>query len=255
MRLWMFCFVLMLSFPVFAGRISFNIDMSAPYITSESVNIKVSIKNFGDESAKDVLLTLKLPEAMQTNPIFVGDMNPLDVFEGIFKIQLKRSLLSGSYPVILMLEYKDINGYPFSVLSSLKLINKEEGKNKINVYLGSVSFNEYGIMKGRITNEMNKPIKVSVNLYTPKEIQSSGPSLVLLKPGETKELSFMLRNKGALLWSRYNVVLVAEYEDKTHHTVLAHSLAEITEKKPSSSQLPHLTLVILFILLIMRLRL
>jgi hypothetical protein len=118
-----------------ASFISLTTSISG-IIIENSTQTSVKIINSGDETAYSLQISLILPEGFEADKISIRNLTPNSSFEGIFNITRKKDLIPGKYPAIVLTEYADANGYPFSAISPTSIIYKVNTLSKV---FGSIS--------------------------------------------------------------------------------------------------------------------
>jgi hypothetical protein len=195
---------------------------------SSQTNIK--IVNSGDEPAFSLSISMLLPEGFESDKILIGKLNSNSSFEGIFNITRNREFVPGKYPVVVLTEYTDANGHPFSAVSSSHLVYKTPTLSKISGTMSTLT------LKGKESKKLVLNLKnlddlehtVRVKLFLPLELKSVDVERTLVLEGkDEKNLEFEVSNFNALEGSSYAVLASAEYENNLHYSSLITGIIRI----------------------------
>jgi hypothetical protein len=220
-------------------------------INTSSGEIFIRITNIGDEPAKDVSL-VAISKHIQAEEQFIGDLptnSPL-------KLNISFTFLptlKGSYPFYIMLKYKDINGYPFSVITPGRINYLERTDSNIYASMHNIDLHESTTLNLLIRNIGSEAYNVNADLYLPRElVTESLARTTLIEPKTEVKYSFLIRNFNALEASKYAVFAAVEYEsDNKHYSTIARNIITITSADENSLLIYALaTLIILIVLFI-----
>ena len=104
-----------------AGSISITVS-TATYSIGENIIVNLSLQNNGDEAAEDVRVSLLLPDGFASDRVIVGQLVPGVPWSGSIGVNITGNIMPGTYPAVVLTEYKDLNGYPFSSVSKNTII-------------------------------------------------------------------------------------------------------------------------------------
>lgn len=203
----------------FAGHITLQIS-TTPTPADQQIFCTVSIVNQGDESAANVQAHVEFlgkRYSAQVQPsLAVGQ-----TYQGSYEMPAT-NLLPGRYSLIVIVEYTDTNGYPFTALSTANVPFREDFSPQIHGMTDAVELGGSAGMYLRLKNPQNQKQEVQVRLVLPKEISCDQPQreVSLAAMGE-KEIGFDLRNFSALEGSTYQVFTLVEYAIEGKHTSMA----------------------------------
>ncbi|MEM2918386.1 MAG: hypothetical protein QXY62_02675 [Candidatus Altiarchaeota archaeon] len=233
-------FILILSSLVitFSANASF-ISLSTQILTENLVHgnetdISVKITNFGDETAYDVIISLMQIDGFNSDAFFLGDLAPNVPYNGNINLRIQNAVLPGEYPIILLTEYKDANGYGFSSVSGTSLFLRERAISKIFSMIEKIeiSLDEEKELKLKIRNTDARGHNTKVRLFLPKELKADVEEAeIFINPKEEKEQTFKISSFGALPGSTYVVFAAVEYEDSMHFSSLSSGVVKVVEKK------------------------
>lgn len=247
-----------------------TITASAKYITlghtvtveqiiqGNETTINVTLLNSGDEAAYDTQLSLLLPEGIGSKPIFLGKMDPNMPQSGTFDIGIDSGVMPGKYSLVILTEYKDANGYPFSSVSPNSLILKEVTSSQVFGKISELTLGDKGERR-KLTLELrnmdDKDHDLQIRLFGPRElkIDLEERSLVLNARG-VKKIDFAISSFGALPESSYVVFASMDYEEGgIHYSATARGVVKIVEQKEAisfSGELPLVALIILILIVV-----
>lgn len=219
-------------------------------IQGNETSIIVKITNFGDETAYDVRISLMHIDGFNSDALFLGNLAQNVPYNGNINLRIQNTVLPGEYPLILLTEYKDANGYGFSSISGTSIFLRERAISKIFGVLEKIeiSTDEEKELKLKIRNTDTKGHNIKVRLFLPKELKSNAEEAeIFINTKEEKEYSFRISSFGALPGSTYVVFAAIEYEDSMHFSSLSSGVVKVVEKKETNFELPEIPKVSNFI--------
>lgn len=236
---------------VLAGTISLTTSVSTDMMTEESTITHIELLNSGDESALGVQISL-LTENFETDTISVGELRPNKPFEGDFDINLKGDINQGRYPIPVLVDYTDANGYPFSSVSPAFLVYKTPTTSKISGLISEVSLSgkESKKLTLSVRNLDDTEHDVDVKLILPREINVlDGEKTVSVGSKQEKSLDFEVSSLSAISGSTYAILASMEYDDDLHYTSFANGIIRINgeSKTQESEHTSTLAYIVLFI--------
>ena len=225
--------LVILSNIAFASYISLTTSIETVLIEDTHTKTNITILNSGDEPASNVKLFLVLPEEFRSNTIFIGELKPNEPFTGQFNVSVVSNVSAGIYPLAILIEYSDMNGYGFSSVSPNTIIYKNPSSTKISGLIEELKLSEKGNknLVLRVLNRDTREHNIKVQLYLPNELTTNeNDKTVLIKPNEEKQIIFQVSNFGALLGSSYAVFASLEHEDEMHYTSIARGVIKIEKE-------------------------
>lgn len=202
--------------------------------------VNVSIMNLGDEAANGVQLSLLMPSGFTAEPVFLGRMDPNVPQTATFTLRIAPEVMRGVYPMALLTEYKDANGYQFSSVTPNYLVIKEARSSQVDATVSQQEIGNKGEVK-KITvtlrNMDQADHEVKVRIYSPKELKIDPIEKTLtVKARDSPKIEFDISSFGALPGSNYVVFSSIEYDlDGTHYTSTASGLVKVVEQKDAFS--------------------
>lgn len=235
---------------VSAGVISLTTTVSTEIMSENTTRVNVKLLNSGDEAAHNVQVSL-ITDNFQSDPIFVGDLSPNNPFEGDFTLSLTKRILPGTYPLIVLVDYADANGYPFSSVSPTSIVYKTPTVSKVSGVMQELS------LTGKETKTLTLTIRnlddlthdVDVKLILPRELKvTDDENMISIRPKEEEELGFEVSSFSALPGSSYVVVSLIEYDhDDSHYSSVTRGIINIGEADSSflPEWLPYAGIIVL----------
>jgi len=203
-------------------------------MTEDTTKTHVRLLNSGDEPAYNVQISL-LSEDFESNPIFVGVLSPNEPFEGYFNVSLAKEILPGNYPITVLVDYADANGYPFSSVSPSFIIYKNPTPTMVSGDIAEISLSSEKSKKLtlNVRNLDDVSHDVNIELILPRELKVvDTEKIISIEPKEEKQLNFEVSSVSALVGSSYIALASLEYEDDLHHSSYARGIIKIVEEKP-----------------------
>ena len=248
----LFIFLLILC-PVSAGVISLRTTVTSDILTKDKTVVKVEILNLGDESAYDVQISL-VTEDFTTDKINIKELKPNEPFEGILNVTLKKTIIEGKYPVVVLVGYADANGYPFSSVSPTFIVYKTPSTSKVSGLIPEISLT--GKESKKLTLSMrnldDEEHDLNVKLILPREIKVvDDEKKFSIGPKDEESLDFEVSSLSAISGSTYAILASMEYEDEDlHYTSFANGIIRIdggTTPKQEPEETSTLAYIVLFI--------
>ena len=226
-----FLLVLLQSMGVAQGSfISMETKTSATFQENTLV-VKVGVTNKGDESAYSVQVSVDANDKVASTPVKdILQTNETYTVEAPFDMDIQTV---GRYPLIVTVDYTDLNQYPFSAISSSYFVYKEDVSPRIHGKIDSVGISKSGKLVLTLKNLLETAKKVRVKLSVPRELSVSEPIKdVDMDSRSEKTIRFAIKNFSALAGSSYHVFAVIGYDDNNKHcTVTIPGMVKIMEKK------------------------
>jgi hypothetical protein len=215
---------------VLAGSISITVTATSSGFENNNM-INLSLQNSGNEAAEDVHISLLLPQGFTSENAVIGRLVPGVPWSGSIIVNTTDNLLPGAYPAVILTQYRDANGYPFSSVSKSNIIYKEISYSDISGMIKKAELSDNGNIDMTLRNLGSSAIDAKIRLYLPLEIKADEyEKSIHLDAKSEKELSFRVSNFGALAGSSYFVLAAVEYDGDKHYTQFASGIVEIKEK-------------------------
>ena len=216
------------------------------------VQTNVKLMNSGDEAAFNLHVSLLLPDGFKSDEISVARLDANASFEKNISITRIKEISPGRYPIVVMTEYTDANGYLLSAISHTSLIYKTSTTSKVTGSISELALEGKSIKKLEVTlrNLDDTTHEVKVELFLPRELKTANSEKTfLLVTKEEKNVEFDVSNLAALEGSSYVILASLEYEDRLHYSSFASGIIKI-EKKEEIFSLNNLILVLTGIIIL-----
>lgn len=211
-----FSFVLLQGMGVAQGSFISMETKISPTLKDNTLTVKVDITNKGDEPAYNVQVGVDANDRVASTPVKdVLQINETHAVKTTFDMDIQTA---GRYPLIVTIDYTDLNQYPFSAISSAYFVYKEDASPRVHGRIHDVSISKEGKLVLTLKNLLDTDKKVRVKLAVPRELSVSEPIRdVDLGSKSEKEITFDIKNFSALGGSSYRVFAVTGYEDNNKH--------------------------------------
>lgn len=222
-----FVLVLGLAAVANAKTISITIGQKAE-LKGDSLVVKVTVGNTGDESAKAVAANLRFGDKAVKGKLH-DDVAPNANFEEELTIPTGK-LGDGRWPYQIAVDYADANLYPFQALLVNTIVVGNPSPAKLTIpEIKADGISDSGSLSVKMKNLAGTERDVSYRVIVPDGLEATDPKGNLhLKPWAVDGTSVSIVNRTALAGSRYPVFVAAEYdEDGVHQGVVMQGLVEI----------------------------
>lgn len=217
---------------VLASYISLTTTISTDLMTENTTKIDVKLSNSGDESANNV--EISLISDFQSDPVYVGTLTPNMPFETELNVSLKEDIQPGKYPVVVLVDYSDANGYPFSSVSPGSIVYKTPTVSKVTSMETELSLSgkESKKLTFTVRNLDDVSHETDIKLILPRELKVDDEvKTITIQSKEEKEIDFDVSSFSALSGSSYVVLVTMEYENEgLHYSSFGKGIIRITEK-------------------------
>ena len=255
-KLIIFLILLLMPQLVLASYISLKTTITTNLITDDSSKIEVDILNSGDESAFSVQISPLLSSDFQVEPNLydLGTLDPNEPEKINFDVTLSDGILPGSYPLVVLVDYADANGYPFSSVSPSSIIYKTQTLSKVTGVMEKLDLSKERTQTLTLTIRNLDQVQhnVDVKIYLPRELKiDKEESTVSIGPKEEKNINFEVSSFSALPGSSYIVLATLDYDDSnSHYSYTARNIINIVKEKPLEFPiwLPILSFIVLLII-------
>ncbi|MBF0225195.1 MAG: hypothetical protein HQK76_07040 [Desulfobacterales bacterium] len=208
-----------------AQYISIIPSIDITFISPELIEVRVSAANHGDSYACRVFSEIKLGnKSSATNLILSIPPNASHTFVHILKVKELGLKSKGTYPICAIINYQDEKFYPFSMPCAVLFSYYAERSFEQflnNVWTQLEDIEDSNVIKIKIINTESIELLGSIELLLPEELYAfdKKQSFHLPRLGDSFEISFNVKNKGALPGGEYNVFAIAQFDiEGQHHT-------------------------------------
>jgi len=209
-----------------------NIQVKRPSFKDNlTSDILLDATNNGDEPAHDSAIRIAYPAGVAGGPILIGSLEPGVKNERVQGLSIDPSFLPGDYPLILVLNFKDKNDYPLSMIfeSGFYVARHSSSQIRGNLTVSPLGYDGIGAAKYVIDNLDDRPHNVSLHVLAPGTVEvEGGQETVMVGAKSQASVDYRLRNVVALPESGLTVIAVAEYDDGgTHYYDLSKSRTKV----------------------------
>jgi hypothetical protein len=236
-KLFCVCFLIaMLAFCASATYISLSstVDLER-VVNTTTAEANISITNRGDEPAYDVIVEPMSYMGFTAEQVTLGNINPNETVSGTIALTIPEDALPGRYSMGLMIRYNDLNNYPFTFVTPIRLFYKVAIQSNVVGLLSEVEIagDREEVMTLKIQNRDDKPHDVTVKLYTPNQISvDEKEKTVTLRQSSETVVDFNLSSLGALPGGNFFVFATIDYDDNgKHYSVISSNGRIITSKE------------------------
>jgi hypothetical protein len=130
---------------------------------------------------------------------------------------------TGTYPLVVRLQYHDAYMYPYSMVS---VSNVRIGENlpadvPISGEMAAGQVSGEGTLDLRVRNTGSSPVEVRLTMIPPAGlIVPDGTDTLNIPAGEEQQISYIIKNNGSLPGSNHKVYALVEYSKDGQHDVL-----------------------------------
>jgi len=202
----------------------------------------VSAVNSGDEAAYNVQISLL---DLLNNNLVVGEINSLlrpgKETKNTFKLDFSNITLPGTYPLLVTVDYRDANNYPFSAIAQATFNYKEATNSLLKMQSNPVKLADKATLSLDITNLNSDPKKIDIYAVAPRELIIKDNTRVIDLGGQkSTTLTFKMSSLSAIPKSKYPVFIVATYKDNNrfYSNIISSPVEIVTVEKKSILRLP-----------------
>lgn len=197
------------------------------------ITVYTTLVNLGDEAAENVRVSLIIPDGFESNVVSVGTLDVEKPENISFRIKVPEGIKQGVYPAVTLIDYTDLNNYPFSSVTpgTIKYGIEEYPLMYADLEQAALRGGEKTTARLTIRNLDEVERNVSVTLFLPREIKSENmKKSVVVDAKNEAHVEFNVSSLGALPQSSYLVFAAVEYEDSVHYMLpIRPSIFSITE--------------------------
>lgn len=200
-------------------------------VEKNAAQVHIEVVNKGDEPAYNVRIGAEAAGRNEKGPL-MDQLGQDEKAELDFKAPLSYEK-PGKYPVVVTVDYTDLNRYPFTALSIAYVDYRERVVGRVVGELSVPPVTDRGTVRVKVKNLEQAKKSVAIRLVLPKEFINSQPARSLeIEPGREETAEFELSNISALQGSQYQIFALLEYEDdQYHYTNALTGTMEVVEKK------------------------
>jgi len=193
--------------------------------------INISISNYGDEPAYDIVLVPLPLEGFYSNTMMLSKtIEPNSTKSAELNVTIN-NVVPGVYLLPIKVLYRDYHKYALSSIYPILLTYKNITKSGVNVFLPKyVDLGDNPASVGlRLENNENVEYSIRVALILPDELKSDFDVRHLTLGSQTQSvINFNLSSYGALAGSRYPILVAADYYyQNVHYTSVASGIVGV----------------------------
>jgi hypothetical protein len=216
------------------------------------INATVTIRNGGDDSAREVYVDFIAPMEFSVNGFKMGYVNPEESKSEFFSIVVPEGSI-GTYPLIVKVIYADQAGYSFSNIAPSYIHVGETKPPRVQISTEDVIIpvGGSGRLTATFTNLEDTRKNITASLILPDEFMvGDNARLIVIDGKKTEKITYGVEWISGIQGSFYAGAIMAEYyEEGIKYTVIRQIRAEINPEEASDMIYP--LLVALFIVMIM----
>jgi len=210
-----------------AKTISITIGQRAE-LKGDSLVVKTTVGNTGDESAKAVATNLRVGDKAVKGKLH-DDLAPNATFDEELTLATG-TLGEGRWPYQIAVDYADANMYPFQALLVTTTVVGNPPPPKLTIPEIKVDpMSDSGSLSVKMKNLAAAERDVGYRVIVPEGLEATQPTGNLhLKGWGEDATTVTVVNRTALAGSRYPVFVAAEYDDgPVHQAVVMQGIVEI----------------------------
>jgi hypothetical protein len=216
---------------VHAGFITIETSLETK-ILEEKLILSVTLKNIGNEPAYHEAVQVQIGKTSKT-----GQERPVLPIDKPFQEKLEfdlSNLKPGIHPVIVAVNFTDVNQYPLSSTSMTHFAYKTDRQPRVFGKTEPLQFKQKGKFNVVVKNLEDQPKNIRIRLVLPRELScDDSDQRVYLKALEEKAVVFNVSNFSALPGANHAVFTLMEYDEKDVHLSLSipGNIEIITKRK------------------------
>jgi len=200
-----------------------NLQSQLSIITKkDKISILLKISNTGPATAYDIISRIRFLEALrESKPIYCLNPNCNEEITMAFDLQKR---MKGDYPLIVEIQFHDMNLYPFYSLHCSPIhIRSLKPKRNLNVKVPDLEISDQNNIEVKIVNpeKLNKHIKVQ--MIVPGAFSCEKNTRIRYLPkGQSADIEYRILKKEALPDTTHNGYILITYENNSiAHTQVA----------------------------------
>lgn len=202
---------LLLATPTTASVITMQVSC-----TASGSNLVVRMVNVGDEAAQNVRASVSfLGQILHTDNIPRFPPNQPAANEFLLDVDN----LKGTYPAVVVVDFEDLNSYPFSSVSIQQIRSAvTRPASLIAVFQGETELGRKAMVRLRVRNKSDRPIETRCRVVTPNELVAVAPEFTLaIPPDDETSAQVAIENFSGTTSSSYPVHALIEYDQEGEH--------------------------------------
>ena len=232
MMIFLTTFILILQYSLVASAGTLTIETKTTVMT-EGDRLKGSIEvwNRGNVAAHNVQANIiVLAERMKTSikKLLTIDESHTFQFEKILP-----GIKKGRYPLTVIVDFHDVNQYPFSAISCTTFSFQEDANPDLLCLIEDLTMDKKGELRIDIKNGGLGLRNIRATLILPREFSSPGTHIDFdIESRSQKTVDFEIENFYALSGASYPVFCVLEYDLRdTHYTAFSSAVVKIEKRE------------------------
>lgn len=216
--------------PLYGGSITLTTS-STSIVFEDGVKIEVTTINSGDETAERVGISMFFQGEVSKSPV-KHRLVPGESFTVRFPIIIPPRA-SGAYTVLVLVDFHDVKGYPFSALSYTTFAVGPVALPEVFAKPVDVTIVNHGAVKLEIENTAQRRLSVKVRLAAPRELRQDPKVISIdIPPGEVEPVVFPIDKWTAREGAVYTVLTLIEYQDDNRHfSSVSENRVRVAEKR------------------------
>jgi len=176
-----------------------NIQSHLSVITrQDKIDVRLIIKNKGNTAAYDIVSRIRfLGELKESDLIHFLSSGCSETISMVFDLQKN---IEGDYPLIVEIQFHDMNLYPFYSLRCSPIhIRSQKLTSRLAVGVSDVELSAQNSINVKIANEDNLDKYISVQLIIPNAfVCENNTKLMFLQKGQSADMDYCISKKDAL---------------------------------------------------------
>jgi len=202
----------------------------------DGTNVTVRMANTGDEPCQNVVAHLKFRD-QEMRAEAIPDFPPGK--EAVKEFSLEAKDLTGTYPIIAVVDFEDLNSYPFSSVTIQHIrVGRVSQGGLIATFEGQAELSTKAKLPLRIRNRYVEDVTATCRVITPNELFADDPEFEVKVPAKGEErVNLGIENFSGTPSSAYPVhVLLEYYRNREHFCAPATTMVSIVEPKATASK-------------------
>ena len=204
--------------------------------TVSGTNLMVRMSNTGDEPAQNV----RAHVTFMGKEMHTGNISSFPPRQPrVERFGLDIADLKGTYPAVVIVDFEDLNSYPFSSVTIQQIRSGETSPGDLmGVLQGQMELATKVSVPLRIRNKSDREITATCTVITPNELLAEVPEFTLtIPPKGDEQATVELENFSGTPTSSYPVHVLLEYDHEGEHfCVPATTMVAIVPPAPVTSK-------------------
>jgi len=184
-------------------------------IRQDTIDVSLKIKNKGKATAYDIISRVRfLGELKKSAPIHSLSAGVAETISMVFDLQ---NNITGDYPLIVEIQFHDMNLYPFySLRCSLIHIHSNNLTGRMAIAVPNLELSEKNTINVQIANKDNLDILTTVQLIIPQAfVCENNTQRMFLQKGQSSDIEYCISKKDALPGTTHIGYVLITYKDNT----------------------------------------